>query len=800
MKVPLKWLSEYVSFNWTPERLAERLTMAGLEVGSIDRIGESWEGVTTSLVTAIQPHPNADRLRLVSVESGDQTMTVVCGAPNVAVGQKVAFACVGAQLLDGHTGKLSTLKPAKIRGVVSEGMVCSEKELGLSDDHEGILVLPSASPVGVPLAECLGDVIFDLELTPNRADCMSIIGVAHEVAALVGGQVNTREIVYEAEGTPVESLMDVTVEEPSMCPRYCATVTRNIQRGSSPEWMQSRLKACGIRAISNVVDITNYVMLEYGQPLHAFDYDKVAGHKIIVRRAGPEEMFTTLDDVERKMSGDVLMIADGERTVGIAGIMGGSNTEISETTTSILLEAATFNQAAIHKASAYLGLRTEASIRFDKGLHPDIAAIAVRRATQLFVELCGGVAAKGVHDTYSEPVAQRVVFLPSNEVARLSGMDVSQEKIHEILESLGYRLQDSNADGRAYSVPYWRVDVTCAADLVEETIRILGYDLIPAGVPRFSAGTVAVPADMWQFKKTLRDTMVGVGFQEVVTYSLTNLESLGRLSSLGAVAIEPLKVANPMSRELECLRTSLRGSVLEVIARNRRREQLPVRVFELGRVYIPRGNDLPDERETLCVLLSGTEEAMSWHHGERRIDFYDAKGVAELILLKTGVSAQFQPSTEEGLFPGRQAEILVDGVRIGVVGQLHPTVSGSFGVDSDMFVVEFDGPLLMERSMMSPEYEPLSRYPYSERDIAIVVDKSVEYENVADIIYDFPLVTRASLFDVYQGEQIPAGKKSFAIKLVYQAADRTLTDSGVNEVQAKLLARLESGVGAVLRG
>ncbi|MCK5586633.1 phenylalanine--tRNA ligase subunit beta, partial [Candidatus Bipolaricaulota bacterium] len=276
MKVPLKWLSEYVSFNWTPERLAERLTMAGLEVGSIDRIGESWEGVTTSLVTAIQPHPNADRLRLVSVESGDQTMTVVCGAPNVAVGQKVAFACVGAQLLDGHTGKLSTLKPAKIRGVVSEGMVCSEKELGLSDDHEGILVLPSASPVGVPLAECLGDVIFDLELTPNRADCMSIIGVAHEVAALVGGQVNTREIVYETEGTPVESLMDVTVEEPSMCPRYCATVTRNIQRGSSPEWMQSRLKACGIRAISNVVDITNYVMLEYGQPLHAFYYDKVA--------------------------------------------------------------------------------------------------------------------------------------------------------------------------------------------------------------------------------------------------------------------------------------------------------------------------------------------------------------------------------------------------------------------------------------------------------------------------------------------------------------------------------------------
>ncbi|MBN1855849.1 MAG: phenylalanine--tRNA ligase subunit beta [Dehalococcoidia bacterium] len=800
MRVPLRWLSEYVSFDWTPERLAERLTMAGLEVGAIERIGDSWDGVTTSLVTAVQPHPNADRLRLVTVESGDDTITVVCGAPNVAVGQKVAFARVGACLLDGHTGKLSTLKPAKIRGVVSEGMVCSEKELGLSDNHEGILVLPPDAPLGIPLSEYAGDVIFDLELTPNRADCMSIIGVAHEVAALTGGQLRIPEIAYKCDDTPMESLMEYTIEDSHACARYCATVVRNIHLGPSPDWMQSRLRACGMRPISNVVDITNYVMLEYGQPLHAFDYDAVAGHKIVVRRASEGEIFTTLDDVERKMSSDVLMIADGDRTVGIAGIMGGSNTEISETTTSILLEAATFNRGVIRKGSEYLGLRTEASIRFDKGLHPDLAPEAVRRATQLLVELCGGVAAGAMHDTYLEPVSPNVVFLPANEVRRLSGMDVSAAKVQSILQSLGYCLKESTAEGSSYSVPYWRVDVSCAADLVEEAIRIIGYDSIPAGVPRFSAGTVSVPADMWEFKGSLRNVMVGAGFQEVVTYSLTSLESLGALVPSHASAVEPMKVANPMSRELEFLRTSLRASVLEVVGRNRRREQLPVRVFELGRVYIPRGSELPDERETLCALLSGTEETMSWLHGERRTDFYDAKGVADLILAKTGVVARYQPSSDAGLFPGRQAEIIVEGMRIGVVGQLHPTVAGSFGVEADTFVVEFDAGLLIGQSQMRPDYHPLSRYPFSERDVAIVVDKSVEFESVADIIRGFSLVAKAALFDLYEGEQVPEGKKSFAIRLTYQATDRTLTDAEVNGVQKKLLAKLESGVGATLRG
>lgn len=800
MKVSLRWLSEYVTTDWSPERLAQRLTLAGTEVGGVERVGDSWEGINVSLVTSVQPHPNADRLRLVTVDLGDRTMTVVCGAPNVAVGQKVAFAQVGTRLLDGHSGKSATLKPAKIRGVVSEGMVCSEKELGLSDDHEGILVLPSEAVVGVSLADYLGDVILDLELTPNRPDCMSLLGVAREVAVLTGSRLNVPAVDYESDDTPVESLIHVSVEDATMCPRYCATVVRGIRMSPSPAWMQARLKASGMRPISNVVDITNYVMLEYGQPLHAFDYDAVAAHEIIVRRAAPSELFTTLDDVERKLDSGVLLIADGERAVGVAGIMGGYNTEISDSTSSILIEAANFDHATIRHGSTFLGLRTEASIRFDKGLHPELAAIAVRRATQLMVELCGGVAAQGTHDTYPEPLQPKEVFLPSNEVRRLSGMDVSEEKVRGILESLGFGSLQSSVQGSSFSVPYWRGDVSGAADLVEEVVRVIGYDQIPAGIPRFTAGTVSVSADMWEFKSTLRGLMVGAGFQEILTYSLTSREKLEQLTPSHPLDAEPVRVANPMSKEQESLRTSLRGSILDVVARNRPREQSPVRVFELSRVYEPRGDELPEERETLCAILCGSGESLSWHHGESRIDFYEAKGLVEFILAKSGVVARYVPGTDRGLFPGRQADVLVDGDRIGVVGQLHPSVPQSVEVSGDVFMLELDVARLMAHSRLRAICEPLSRFPFSERDLAIVVDESVTYESVADIIRAFALVSETSLFDVYTGEQIPAGKKSFAIRLVYQASDRTLTDSAVNEVQKQILLKLHAGVGAVLRG
>lgn len=799
MRVPLKWLADYVSTDWTPERIAERLTLSGTEVGAVEYVGASWDSVQVALVTAVQPHPNADRLRLVTVDLGAESATVVCGAPNVAVGQKVAFASVGARLVDGHTGEMATLKPAKIRGVVSAGMVCSEKELGLSEDHEGTLELPADAPVGVPLRDYLGDAILDLELTPNRPDCLCVTGVAREVAALCGAPLTLPSVEYATDGTPVDSLIKVTIQNGQDCHRYCATVVRGIKPGPSPAWMQARLKACGVRPISNIVDVTNYVMLETGQPLHAFDYDRIAGKQIIVRRAGPDEVFTTLDNIMRKLSTEVLMICDGERSVAIGGIMGGANTEVSDATTSVLLEGAAFNRAVVRHGTAYLGLRTEASIRIDKGLHPDVAYAGVLRGTQLLVEVCGGTAAGGVCDAYPQPIALRRIVLPPGEVRRLAGVDVQPAIARQALESLGFRVTAESEAGCEYCVPYWRGDVSGPADLVEDVMRVLGYDLIPVGSPRFTSASVTVPADLWEFKTRLRRLIVGGGFQEILTYSLVGRDRLALLAPGSPLTVEPLGVANPMSRDQEYLRTSLRASLLDALSRNRRREQAPTRVFELSRVYLPREDALPDERETLCAVLSGGAVPLSWHHGERRLDFYDAKGAVESLLTMCGVDASYVPSQDPGLFPGRQAEIVVDSERVGVVGQLHPSVAHAFEVDEDTFIFELDVATLMEHARGVAEYEPLSRFPSSERDISLVVDESVTYESVDDILRGFALVAGTTLFDVYRGAQIPAGKKSFAVRLILQAPDRTLTESEIQGVINKMLDRLQSRVGAELR-
>ena len=801
MKVPLSWLSDYAKTDWSPTRIAQRLTMAGLEVGDIEEIGATWEGVMVALVTDVQPHPNADRLRLVTVDYGSGTNTVVCGAPNVATGQKVVYAQLGARLIDGHTGEPATLKAAKIRGVRSEGMVCSEKELGLSDDHTGTIELPADAPIGVDAREYMGETILDLELTPNRPDCLCVTGVAREVAALTGSELILPEVDYLEEDVPVESLVRVTIEDPVGCPRYCATVVRDLKLGPSPQWMQSRLKAAGMRPISNVVDITNYVMLELGQPLHAFDYDKVANHEIVVRRATEGQVFTTLDGIERTLSSDVLMIADGARDVAIAGVMGGLNTEISDTTTSILLEGANFDQASVHRTSRHLDLNTEASSRLGKGLHPDHAYIGVRRATQLLVELCGGKAAKGVYDAYPAPATATVVDLPHGEILRLTALDVSENQERDILEKLGFTWRGADVETASYEIPYWRPNVTLSADLVEEVVRTIGYDTITVGPPRFSSATVAVPADVWRFKAILRGLMVGIGFQEVVTYSLTSRDRLTQLFPGTPLEQEPVEVANPMSREQACLRTSLRASLLEVVARNRRREQTPVRIFELSRVYLPQGDGLPDERETLCALMWGAAEPLSWLYADRRMDFYDAKGVVEFLIQRCGIEdVEFVPCGEAGLLHGRQAAIMVNGDQLGILGQIHPSVARAFEVDPDTLVIELDAGKLTGLYSEVSHYRPLSRFPFSERDLAVVVDRGVAYQQVADIISNFGLVSSCTLFDVYEGEQVPAGKKSFAIRLVLQAPDRTLTDSEINEVLTKIMARLEKSLGAALRG
>ncbi len=804
MKASLKWLKDYSDIKLAPKELARKLTMAGVEVKDLQITGSTWNNIVVGEVIALNPHPNADRLKLATVNLGPQQITVVCGAPNISHGQKVPFASVGAQLIDGHTGKPILLKPAEIRGVLSEGMVCSEKELGISDSHEGIMVLPPEAPIGMPLRDYLGDVIFDLDITPNRPDCLSIIGIAREIAALTEQPLHLPEIHYEETEALIDSFVKVDIIDPSLCPRYCASLIMGVRVTSSPNWLQQRLSSYGMRPINNVVDVTNYVMLEYGQPLHAFDYHKLEGKQIIVRRAKNGETITTLDGIERVLSSDTLVIADKEKAVAIAGIMGGSDTEVTDKTTSILLESANFNQAIIRQGCRCLNLQSEASIRFDKGLNPDLPLLPLKRATQLLLELAGGKAARGIVDVYPGKLEPKGILLSAEEVERLSGLKVPLAKILKVLKSLGFECQHADSASQILVVTsYWRSDIRCTADLVEEVVRIIGYDKVP--VTRLSSPLpkqeprLSLRAQRSNLKQRLRNILTGCGFQEILTYSLTSLERLQKISPKLKLKVTSLKVANPMTKEQEYLRTTLCPGLLTTLAHNQRIEEKSIRLFETGKIFLPQGNELPQEKEMLCAALSGPEAELSWHGNKEKLNFFDAKGVVENLLNQLGLEATFGVSDDESLLPGRAANIIVDSDKVGIVGNLHPKVAQAFELSDAVYLIEMDIEKLLSKTIKVKQYQPIPRFPSITRDIALVIDKQVSYQQVEDVIRSFPLVKKVTLFDFYRGEQIPEGKKSFAIRIVYQSPEHTLTDGEVDIIQKQMLDRLHQGLGATLR-
>jgi phenylalanyl-tRNA synthetase beta chain len=822
VKVSLKWLRDYVDITVTSTELAGRLTMAGLEVGSIQAVGGAWDKIVVGEVVAVAPHPNADRLTLATVNLGSEQITVICGAPNISAGQKIAFAHLGARLIDGHTGQPAVLKPAKIRGVVSEGMVCSEKELGLSDEHEGILVLPPDAPVGTALDAYLGDAILDLEITPNRPDCLSVIGIAREVAALTDRPLRLPEIHYEETGDPIESLASIQIAAPDLCPRYCASLVTGIKIGPSPGWLQQRLNSCGMRPINNVVDITNYVMLEYGQPLHAFDYRKLKGGRVILRRARKGETITTLDGSKRTLSPDMLVIADKEKAIAVAGIMGGLDSEVTDETDAVLLESANFNQSVIRRGCSRLQFQSEASMRFDKGLNSELPLAPLRRATQLLVEVAGGRAARGLIDIYPGKQEPAPVLLAPNEVKRISGLEVSKEEMLKVLRALGFECREGDSDpGVSVSVPYWRSDIKCPVDLVEEVVRIIGYERVPVtrlGSPlpeqKFN---LSPEARQGSPRDKLRNILTGLGFQEILTYSLVSLDKLQKLSPVLELTVAPLKVANPMSREQEYLRTSLRAGLLATLAHNRKFEQAGIRLFEIGKVFMPQHSpviaslsepkgkqsqgerELPEERVMLCAVLAGPRVELSWQSDAAQLDFFDAKGVVQGLLSQVGLKAVFETGDDGGLFPGKRAGITVDGERIGVVGELHPKVAQAFELSGDACLIELDLETLLSRLAPVRQYEPIPRFPGVTRDIALVVDEQVSYGRVEVIIRSFPLVTKVTLFDLYRGEQIAGGKKSFAMRIVYRSPKHTLTDEEVDRIQERILGKLNEELGATLR-
>ena len=824
MRVSLKWLADYVDLSWPAKELAHRLTMAGNEVDAVLSTGGEWDLISVAHVLGVERHPNADRLTLVTVDlGGGERMTVVCGAPNVAVGQKVAFARTGARLIDGRTGELSELRAARIRGVESAGMVCSEKELGLSDYHEGILVLPEDAAVGTPLTEYMGDTILDLEITPNRPDCLSVLGIAREVGALTsagggsvpGGGASVREPphTYPEEGPLIQERVSVEIADPDLCRRYVATLVEGVKVGPSPAWLQERIIAAGMRPINNIVDITNYVMMELGQPLHAFDLDRIGGAKIIVRRARPGETLTTLDGVKRRLEPDMLVIADASEPVALAGVMGGADSEVSEATTNVLLESANFNHASIRRTSSALKTKSEASSRFDKGLSPELSALAARRATKLLVEVAGGRAACGIADVYPGKAPEKRIEVRRSRIRQVLGIDPPTSRVRSVLTSLGFGCRWQPPDAYEVRVPYWRTDVRIPDDVVEEVGRIIGYDEIPMGLVR-GAIPPAPPDPLRELRERVRDLLAAAGMQEVMTYSLTTLEAIQRIVSPEALSANPpLGAAHPMSSEHELLRPTLRASLLRTLAASQRQREGPLAIYEVARVYLSRKQELPLEPEHAAGVVGGRRLDRWGHVTEEGLDFFDVKGYLEYVLARLGVAPAFEEGEEFALVPGRTARISLGERAVGVLGQVDPRVAAGFDIDGDVFLFE----LVLDEVLAALEalpggrdrlsggrvlrrYEPVSRFPPVVQDLAVVVDEAVTAAQVQEIIEAPALVRRAQLFDVYAGEPVPAGKKSLAFAVTYQTADHTLTDAEVARAHRGIVERLSRRLGATLRG
>ena len=801
MKVPLSWLKEYVDIVVPVEELAHRLTMAGTEVAEVITIGD-WKDCYVGYVSKVERHPNADRLTLCTVDIGGERSQVVCGAPNVAEKQKIAFARVGAELFNTHSGMVEPLKAARIRGVVSEGMICSERELGIGDDHTGIVVLPEDAPVGMPLSDYMGDDILDLEVPPNRPDCLSILGVAHEVAALTGVTVRKPDIRYPEEGEPIRTRASVEIADPDLCPRYTASLITGIEVGPSPRWLQDRLLKAGMRPINNVVDITNYVMLEYNQPLHAFDFDTLKEGKIVVRRAKPGEVLVSLDGVERRLSPSMLVIADATDTIALGGIIGGAQTEMTEGTTAVFLESANFNPINNRRTAQSFRLSTEATTRFEKDLRPELAPLALRRATQLIHEIAGGVVAEGILDDFpagGEYVAPTLT-LTMERLRKVLGVSLPIDRVEQVLISLGFPCEVLDASGIRVTVPYWRSDVSIEDDLVEEVARIAGYEEIPTTmlstpVPEYQ------PQPLRELRERVKDLLAACGMQEIISYPVTSLADLDKLNARDS-GVTPLKLANPMSAQLEYLRTSLRASLLSTLMANRQHEEGPISIFECGRVYLPRDGDLPQEREIAAGVLCGPRWESHWLSGDGDLGFYDASGIVQKLLEGLGIAATYEPVEDPTLHPGKSARITAGNTTLGTVGEVHPSVLEGFGIEGGpVAIFELDIQALQE---VVPKgggtYIPVSRFPSAIRDLAIVVDQNVPAARVQEIISGHHLVDRALLFDLYAGENIPAGKRSLAYHIYFQSPERTLTAEEVNDALQAALKSLERQVGAELRG
>jgi phenylalanyl-tRNA synthetase beta chain len=818
MRVPLSWLKEFVDITLPIEDLAHRMTMAGLEVAGIERIGADWprDKLFVGEILEVQPHPNADRLVLAVVEYGQGTpQTVVTGAANLRPGDrgyKVAFAVEGAQLLDGYSEvpRLQTLKRARIRGVESAGMVCSEKELGLSDEHHGVLILEADAPVGQPLQDVLGETILEVEVTPSMARANCILGMAREIAALTGQRLRRpwppADALLAGPHAATTSYTTVSSADPQLCARYSAAFIENVTIQPSPPWMQRRLRLAGMRPINNIVDITNYCMLETGQPLHAFDYEKLALHGgIVVRQAVAGERLHTLDGIDRDLTIDMLLITDDSGPIALAGVMGGAATEVTERTRHILLESANFDFVSIRRTSQQLRLSSEAAQRFGRGIDSRLTIPALVRAGRLMEQLAGGTLHPELADTYPQPPVTKTLRLRTAEVKRILGMDFSTAELVRLLSSLEFACTTPPAgDDPAVDVevPSYRLDVAIPADLIEEIARIHGYEAIPLTLINDVLPPQRSQPLLEGFERT-RDILVSCGLTEVISYTMTSPDSLQRMQ-LDGQPIDPtayIRVANPISQERELLRQSLLPNMLETLRANSRYRQRML-LFEIGRVYLPQpGEDLPEEPHHLCMALTGTVHPASWHHSDQAelLGFTHLKGMLETLTQRLNVPGlRVAPAMHPSLAPGKTATVQVGDTTVGIMGEVHPQIGERFDLLAQPVVI-LEVNLEQVLAQRQPHrYQPILRFPAVLEDMALVVDADTQAQAVADAIRvaGGALLRQVELFDLYQGDPIPAGKKSLAYALTFQAADRSLTEDEVRTIYQRIQQHAATELGA----
>ena len=815
MKLPISWLKEFVTLDASLEEICARLTVAGLEVENVERIAPTFTDVFIAKVLAVERHPNADRLSLCDVDAGVAgQMRVVCGAPNVKPGMTAALAKVGARLAAGAhgsgTGTLEDATPLQatvIRGVPSEGMLCSEMELGMSKDHEGILELPDDAKPGEPLADYLQipDDVLDIAILPNRGDCLSILGLGRELAALFGAKITMPRFRPAKVSTRPDDWTPVRVElqAPALCPRYVAASLTGIKLGPSPIWLRRRLELCGMRALNNVVDVTNYVMLELGQPLHAFDAARITDHAIAVRQAGANFEFNTLDGVARALDPADLLIADREKPLAIAGVMGGQNSEVDASTTSIILESAFFAPPTIARTARRLGLRSEASYRFERGIDRDGQLNAARRAADLIRQIAGGREIEAILDVQPSPPRPRVIDLDLKAMTALLGVTIPPLEVKRRLRAIGAAVDSAGRDRFKVTPPPFRSDLNETADLAEEVARIAGLSEIPAIAPNRTA-IIAAPDAGRTHRRRIREIMHGAGLVEAKTIGFIAPADNQRFAGLAQA--EPVRVSNPLSTELSEMRASLLPGLLAALRFNLNREASSFHMFEMGKVFSAL-DGVPREFERLAALSYGDYAMGAIGQPAVAAGFFSIKGILTTLLGAVAASGEVvferaQPELAPYLHPGRAAIIRLDGELFGVLGELHPAEALRLELDRPCALFELDLTRLLAYGSKSrqPVTAP-SRYPAVRRDVSLVIDHDFPAGQVTTVVLGLgvALLESAELFDVYEGSTVAAGKKSVAVACRYRGKDRTLTDDEVNRAHAALVEQLAARLGAELR-